>query len=106
MAARDLGVTGLAAAKRAAFGEQSLTGGAMDRAVDPAAAEKRGVRRVDDGIDLERRDVGDDDLELARPQATMRARRAGRITRRALATFRKFMTHACLLCGRAFTRDA
>jgi hypothetical protein len=46
----DLGVAGLAATKRAAFGEQPWPGCAMDCAIDPAAAEQRGVRRVDDGV--------------------------------------------------------
>ena len=46
----DLGVAGLAATKRAAFGEQPRPGGAMDCAIDPTAAEQRGVRGVDDGI--------------------------------------------------------
>jgi hypothetical protein len=46
----DLGVAGLAATKRAAFGEQPRPGGAMDRAVDSATAEQRAIRGVDDGI--------------------------------------------------------
>ena len=46
----DLGVAGLAATKRATFGEQFWSGSAMDRAIDPAAAEQRGVRGVDDGV--------------------------------------------------------
>jgi hypothetical protein len=46
----DLGVAGLAATKRAAFGEQRRPGGAMDRAIDPAATQQRGVRGVDDGV--------------------------------------------------------
>jgi hypothetical protein len=46
----DLGVAGLAACKRAAFGKQPRPGGAMDRAINPAAAEQRAIRRVDDGV--------------------------------------------------------
>ena len=38
----------------------------MDGAVDAAAAEQRGVGGIDDGIDVERRDVGDADLEPRR----------------------------------------
>ena len=41
IAAGDLGAAGLAAAKRAAFGEQFRPGGAMDGAVNAAAAEQR-----------------------------------------------------------------
>jgi hypothetical protein len=46
----DLGVAGLAATKRAAFGEQPEPGRAMDRAIDPAAAEQRAIGGVDDGV--------------------------------------------------------
>ena len=63
IAARDLGAAGLAAAERFAFLEQLGPGRAMDRAIDAAAAKQRAVRRVDDGVDRKRRDVGDDDVE-------------------------------------------
>jgi hypothetical protein len=46
----DLGIAGFAATKRAAFGKQPKSGGAMDRAIDPAAAQQRSVRGVDDGV--------------------------------------------------------
>jgi hypothetical protein len=46
----DLGVAGLAAAKRAAFGEQLRPGGAVDGAIDATTAEQRGIRGVDDGV--------------------------------------------------------
>jgi hypothetical protein len=39
----------------------------MDRAVDTAATEQRCIGRVDDGIDVQRRDVGDDDFKPRRP---------------------------------------
>ena len=54
IAAGDLGGTGVAAAQRLALGQQLGSGGAMDRAVDAAAAEQRRVRGVDDGVDVER----------------------------------------------------
>jgi hypothetical protein len=38
----------------------------MDRAIDPAAAQQRRVRGVDDRVDRERGDVGDDDLQSRR----------------------------------------
>src|SRR5262249_28205116 len=61
--ARDLGRAGLAAAERAALAEQLRTGGAVDRAIDAAAAKKRAVCRVDDGVDVERGDVGAADVD-------------------------------------------
>ncbi len=63
VAARDLGRAGLAAAERLAFLEQFRPGGAMDGAVDAAAAQQRAVGGVDDGADLERGDVGDHNIE-------------------------------------------
>src|SRR5215467_3005409 len=66
VAARDLRGSGLAAAERAAFRQQLRARGAMDRAVDPAAAPQRAVRRIDDGVDVERGDAGDADFELRR----------------------------------------
>ena len=66
IAAGDLGGAGVAAAQGLAFGQQLRSGGAMDGAVDAAAAEQRGVGGVDDGVDVERRDVGDADLEPRR----------------------------------------
>ena len=61
--AGDLGAAGFAAAQRPAFGEQIWTGGAMDRAVNAAAAEQRPVRRVDDCIERKRGDVGNADIK-------------------------------------------
>jgi len=46
----DLGVAGCAAAKRAAFGKQFRSRGAMDRAIDAAAAQQRRIRGIDDGV--------------------------------------------------------
>lgn len=62
IAVGDLGVAGGAAAELAAFGQQFRPGGAMNRTINAATAQQRGVRRIDDGIDLEGRDVGDDDV--------------------------------------------
>ena len=52
--------------QRAAFGEQLGPRGAMDRAIDAAAAEQRGIGGVDDGVNAKRGDVGDDDFEPRR----------------------------------------
>ena len=62
----DPGVAGGAAAQLTAFGQQFGTGGAMNRAIDATAAQQRNIRRVDDGVDSERRDIGDGDLEPRR----------------------------------------
>jgi hypothetical protein len=63
VAAGDLRLARGAAAEPAAFREQARPGGAMDRPVDAAAAEQRLVGGVDDRVEAERRDVGDDDLD-------------------------------------------
>ncbi len=49
----------------------------MDRAIDPTAATQPAVGGVDDGIDIEGGDVGDEDLEVGsygqgRPQSKRR----------------------------------
>src|SRR5581483_12083980 len=62
-AGRHLGVAGLAAAERAARLEQFAPGRAMDRAVHAAAAEQRRVGGVDDGVDVQRRQVALPDLD-------------------------------------------
>src|SRR5262245_31508085 len=59
VAAGDLRGAGVAAAERAALGQKLWPGGAMDGAVDAAAAEEGAVRGIDDGRDVERGDVGD-----------------------------------------------
>jgi hypothetical protein len=58
MAARDLGVPGLAAAEPTAFSQKSRPGCPVDRAIHPSTAEKRGICRIDDRVDVERRYVG------------------------------------------------
>jgi hypothetical protein len=63
VAAGDPGVAGVAAAKCPAFIAQLRPGGTVDRAVDTAAAEQTPVRRIDDDVDIESRDVGDEDLK-------------------------------------------
>ncbi|MEA2897290.1 MAG: hypothetical protein QOJ84_2905 [Bradyrhizobium sp.] len=72
----DFGVAGCAAIKRAAFGEQLRPGGAMDRAIDAASAQQRGIRGVDDGVNTQRGDVGDDDLEPRRTDVARSQRQA------------------------------
>ena len=50
VSARDLRVACFASAQRAALGEQVRSRGAMNRAIHAAAAQKRRVRGVDDGV--------------------------------------------------------
>ena len=60
VATRDFRFTGAATIERAAFFQQLRAGGAVYCAVNTAATEERGVGGVDDGIDLQRDDVGFD----------------------------------------------
>ncbi len=62
----DLGFAGLAAVQRAAFGQQFRPRGAMDRAIDATAAEQSSIRRIDDGVGVERGDVADDEYRAGR----------------------------------------
>jgi hypothetical protein len=62
----DFGAAGLAAMERAAFGNKLGPGRAMDRAVHATAAEQRRVRGVDDGVNAQARDVGDNDFQPRR----------------------------------------
>jgi hypothetical protein len=55
-----------ARAQLAAGGQDGRAAAAVDGAVDAAAAGKLRIGRVDDRIDIERRDVGDDDFETGR----------------------------------------
>ena len=62
IAAGQLGLARLAAAQRAAFGQQPRPGRAVDGAVHTAAAQQRGPGRVDDGVYGKAGDVVPDDL--------------------------------------------
>ena len=59
----DLRIAGRATPKLAAFGQKLGPGRAMDRAIDAAPAEQRGVGGVDDGVNAQGGDVRDDDLD-------------------------------------------
>jgi len=69
----DLGVAGCAAMERAAFGKQFGTGAAMDRAIDAAATKQRRICGVDDGVNAQRRDIGNNNFQ---PRIADLARRA------------------------------
>ena len=73
IASGNFGISGGAATKRAAFGKQLRAGRAVNSAVDAATAQQRRIRGVDDGVNAERGDVGNDDFkpdvaDLARSQ--------------------------------------
>ena len=59
----DLGIAGFAAVERAAFGQQLGPGCIMDRAINATPAEQRQIRRVDDGVNAQRGDVGNNDFQ-------------------------------------------
>jgi len=74
----DFRAASLAAVEGTAFGQQLESGRAMDRTIHPTTAEQRGVRSVDDRVNAERRNIGDDDLQprlayLARSQTQAEA---------------------------------
>lgn len=58
VAVGPLRFTRLAAAQQSTFRNEVRSGRPMDCPVDATAAEQRGVRRVDDGIHGQRRDIG------------------------------------------------
>jgi len=64
IAAGDLRFAWLTTAERAAFGQQFGTGRTVNRPVDTATTEKRRVRRVYNGINLELRYVAADNFDF------------------------------------------
>lgn len=62
VAARDLRFARAAAVERFAFGQKLGTGGAVNGAIDSAAAEQARVRRVHDGVNGEGGDVATNQL--------------------------------------------
>lgn len=85
------GVAGCTATKRAAFGEQFGTGAAMDRAIDPAAAEQRRIRGVDDGVNAQTGDIGNDNFQ---PRLADQARGVAQAEAAAL-TVTPFSANSC-----------
>ena len=77
----DLGVSRFAAVERPTFGKQFRPGCMMDRAVDAAPAEERRIRGVDDGVNAQCGDVGNDDFE---PRLADLARRSAQAEAAAL----------------------
>jgi hypothetical protein len=68
----DFGAAGFAAAERAAFCQQLRSRRAVDGAIDATAAEQRRVGGVDNGIDAQAGDVGDDDFQPRRAELARR----------------------------------
>ena len=74
----DLGVTGRTTIQRAALGKQFGACCAMDRAIDATSAEQGRIGRVDDGVNAQCGDVGNDNFQprladLARCEAQAEA---------------------------------
>ena len=65
IATSDFRFAGFTAAKRTAFPEQFRSSGAMNRPIDSSAAEKRRIRRIHNGINIEFRDIPAGDIDLA-----------------------------------------
>ena len=61
-AGRHHGMAGRTRARSPGSGRQLRPGRSMDRPVDAATTRQGAVRGVDDGVDIQGRDVGDDDL--------------------------------------------
>ena len=59
----NLGIAGFATLQHSAFHDEFGAGGAMDRAIDAASAEQRRIRRVDDGVNAQCGDVGNNDFQ-------------------------------------------
>ena len=64
--AGDAGLASRASAEPPTLLKEARAGGAMDRTVHPASAEKRLVRGVDDHVHLEPRDIAFDDFDPIR----------------------------------------
>ena len=62
--------------ERAAFGQQLGARRAMDRAIDAAPAEQGRVGGVDDGVNAQGCDIGDDGFETCRAELARRQAQA------------------------------
>ena len=59
----DFCIAGRTAIQRAALGKQFGSGRPMDRPIDAAPAEQGRIRGVDDGVNAQAGDVGNDDFQ-------------------------------------------
>ena len=62
----DFGAAGFTALQPTAFDGELGPGGTMDRTINATPAEERRISRVDDGVNAQGRDVGDDDFQPRR----------------------------------------
>jgi hypothetical protein len=65
ISASNFRLPGLTTAQRSTFREQFGAGRAMNRAINSAAAKKRGIGGVHNAIDIELRDVTADDFDFS-----------------------------------------
>ena len=72
----DFGFSGIAAVQQTAFRQKLRPCRAMDRAIDAAATEQRRIGGVDDGVNAQGRDVGDDDFQPRRAELARRQTQA------------------------------
>ena len=79
----DLGIACRATMQRTAFGQQFRPRGAMNRAIDPTAAQQRRIGGVDGAVNAKRCNIGDDDFQ---PRVAQLARREAQADAAALAT--------------------
>jgi hypothetical protein len=63
IASSDLCIAGFASIQAAAFLQQFRPGGTMNGAIHSPTAQQGGIRRIHDGIDIERGDVGANGLQ-------------------------------------------
>ena len=63
VAAGDFGIAGRTTIQPATLGQQFRSGRPMDCTIDAAPAEQRRIRGVDDGVNAQGRDVGNDDFQ-------------------------------------------
>ena len=76
ISARDPDIARRASVQGAALDKQLRPGGTMNRAVNTASTEQGFIRSVDDRINAQRRDIGNDDLEPRRTDVAFDRRQA------------------------------
>jgi hypothetical protein len=72
----DLGVTSLAAVEHSAFGHELRPRSTVNRAIDAAPAEQRRMGSVDDGVNAQRGDIGNNDFQPRLADAARKAAQA------------------------------
>src|SRR4029079_5817220 len=88
VAACDLGIAGFAPAERSAFAQQLLAGGALNGAVDAATAEQAFVRRVDDRVHLQTRNIAKRDFDRRAAQLSRKEHLRNRLRHQISCSFK------------------